>query len=317
MNKSLIVGFLLGLAFMALALRGVDAGKIFETLAHCHWGWLGLAVPLYAAGFLLRSVRWSVLLAPARKFSPWRLFPLVMLGFFINIAGLRLGEVARAFVMGRNLQFPKTTSLASIFVERVFDVLTLILIFALCSSRLPVSALKGSLLAASAAAFLVVIVVLALLAAHPDWFAQQGGRCVPERWRAKFQELVARLSEGAAVLKSPTQVFATAVLSCGVWLAEASVIWAVSCATGLSLSFFGALTTLASLAVGALIPTPGAMGTFEHFGLLALSFLGAAHDQALATLLLLHVYQIAFIAIVGFFCFWREGLEWKTIRQID
>src|SRR5688572_5481338 len=129
MSRSLIFGFAIGLVLLALSLHGLNFAEITQTMAQGSWGWLCLAVPLYTMCFFFRSLRWSFLLAPRKKISPFRIFPIMMIGFFINLAGLRVGELARAYVIGRNMNFPKSTALATVLVERVFDVLALVLVF--------------------------------------------------------------------------------------------------------------------------------------------------------------------------------------------
>src|SRR5439155_8503265 len=116
---------LLGLAISALCvgllLRAVSPAEIGRSLRAGDPTVLLPAAALYFVGSFVRSVRWHALLH-GQQVSLWLLFRTLIIGLMVNdLVPLRLGEVARVFLLARNASVPVGTSLASIVVERVFD----------------------------------------------------------------------------------------------------------------------------------------------------------------------------------------------------
>jgi uncharacterized protein (TIRG00374 family) len=83
------------------------------------------------AVFLLRAIRWRIILGPAAPDMPiaplWRA---IAVGMMVNnIYPARLGEIARAYALRRETdRVSLTSAVASLAVDRVFDALTLMLL---------------------------------------------------------------------------------------------------------------------------------------------------------------------------------------------
>lgn len=133
----LIVGIAISALFIYLALRPVKPAEVWNAIVSFKWIW---AVPFLAATWLslyIRAIRWHYLVRPARFLSPNRLFSPMMIGFAMNsILPARAGEFARAYVLGKKENVPFTSAFATVVVERIFDMLTLLLMLALVFSTL-------------------------------------------------------------------------------------------------------------------------------------------------------------------------------------
>ena len=60
---------------------------------------------------------------------------------------------------------------------------------------------------------------------------------------------------------------------------------------------------------------PGYVGTFELFGVTALTFLGIPKDQGLAVILAVHGTQFIFITLLGSLALWKEGLTFRSLTS--
>src|SRR5919201_5939255 len=110
-----------------------------------------LAVGLYFAGVWTRSVRWGLLL-PQQSVPTTTLFRTLVVGFTANnVLPVRMGELARAYLLARWRGVPYGATLASLVLERILDGLSLALLL-LVSLRLLPSAAPGYLMAAGALA---------------------------------------------------------------------------------------------------------------------------------------------------------------------
>lgn len=86
----------------------------------------------------IRAVRWSSLIAPIKRVSILNLFSAIMIGFMANsILPARVGEIIRPIVIARRENIKITTSFATIVIERVFDLLSIIVFASLLFLILP------------------------------------------------------------------------------------------------------------------------------------------------------------------------------------
>jgi len=129
-----LVGLVLTVVFLVLALQRVDLQGFVDELRHFNYVWLFPSALCTLLGYVLRTVRWRVILSGAARAPFTTLFPVLIMGFATNnILPGRLGEFWRAYLLGRKRNVRKTFALASVVVERVFDGLTLIALLAVVS----------------------------------------------------------------------------------------------------------------------------------------------------------------------------------------
>src|SRR4029079_2961369 len=97
----LIVGFGISAVLLFLLLRSVDPQSLGSSLGAADWRLIVPAVCLFFVGALLRSVRWGLLL-PEYRIPTWTLFKALVVGFTVNNRlPVRMGEVARAYLLAR------------------------------------------------------------------------------------------------------------------------------------------------------------------------------------------------------------------------
>ena len=121
----LIAGF-----FIWLSLKDIDAGDVYNQIKSVKLGWLLLFIPLTLFSHFLRGLRWELLLA-REKIQPSKLtlFTGVMLGYVMNLVFPRLGEVSRPVYVARKMDVSSGMMIGTILLERLIDLLFLILLF--------------------------------------------------------------------------------------------------------------------------------------------------------------------------------------------
>src|SRR5438105_3805238 len=113
------IGLVVSLVCLVLAFRGVDMGAAAALIAGANYWLLLPALAAYFAGVWVRAVRWRYLLRPIKPMPSGRLFPVVVIGYMANdVLPARMGEIARAYVLGRQEGVSSTSVLATIAVER-------------------------------------------------------------------------------------------------------------------------------------------------------------------------------------------------------
>src|SRR3989338_1125090 len=139
--KRILIGLTVSLFFLYLVLRQIDFTALKEALLAVNYLIVLLAVAVHFIGFHLRALRWKYLLLSLKKLSVRQLFPYLAIGYMANnVLFLRLGEVVRAHVVGRAYELSRSSMLAVIFAERLYDGLSLVIFFGFLILILPLPA---------------------------------------------------------------------------------------------------------------------------------------------------------------------------------
>lgn len=116
----------LGLVLLWLSFRQTNIAEIGKVLKTGNY-WVMLPVSLVSVMvYVARVLRWQLLFNGIHLKAPRSyLFASLATGYLVNFAIPRLGEITRALVLKRSLNFPINTSLSTIILERLVDVISL------------------------------------------------------------------------------------------------------------------------------------------------------------------------------------------------
>jgi len=121
----------LGVLLMYLAYQGADFTEIKNVIGEANFFWVGVSLFLGIISNVSRAMRWNILIKPL-GYQP-RLantFFAVMIMYLANLAIPRLGEVSRCGVLTKYEKVPFTKLLGTVFLERVVDLIMLLVLFA-------------------------------------------------------------------------------------------------------------------------------------------------------------------------------------------
>jgi len=110
MKKNIIISLALGAILSTLTLyfafRNVPFVDLMSYLTSINYFWIIPAILFSLFTFVLRVIRWQIILASVRKIDFWRAFHPLMIGFMINcILPGRVGEVARPLILKKTIMF--------------------------------------------------------------------------------------------------------------------------------------------------------------------------------------------------------------------
>jgi uncharacterized protein (TIRG00374 family) len=320
---SILVGIVVTLIFLGLALYNIDLRKVATALARTDYRYVGLALLCTFIGYLLRTVRWQVILTPAKHITLRRLYPVLMIGFMANnVLPLRIGEFARAYLLGRREAISKSLALATIVVERVFDGLTLIFFLVIVSLAFPLPAWGRQMEHLSLLIFGTALLGLVLSIYRQDWVVGVVSfltRPLPASLANRLHGMVASFTSGITALRDLRGTAGLALSSLLVWILELSSYYLLTWAVPLTLSpdrrLAAAILAMVATNMGSLIPSsPGYVGPFEYFGTLALVAFGVEKELALSYTIVSHAMQYILVTGIGLLSLWSEGL---TLASID
>jgi hypothetical protein len=332
--------FALGGGLLWLALRGVDFSGVGAAFRAAAWGWLVPLLGVALASHVLRAWRWVILLdtlaAEGRGATLGASFGATMIGYLVNYAIPRGGEVVRAANLASRSGLPFAGVLGTVVLERVLDVavlaVALLSVAALYWDRLGVvrEALAGEARAALAGlaeppwalAVVGLVVTAVALAGLAAWVwrrrvaPREGAAPGPGRVLGALRQFRDGLTALARVRRRGALVGSTlAMWGCYALMAEIPLrMLGITAAYGLSLA--DAWAAMNAGAIGVAIPAPGGTGSYHYAVVQALGLLSGVPGTPAATYALLtHAAQLVLNAAAGFGSLLAQGIGLAALRR--
>ena len=289
-----------------------------EVLRHLvvpDWKWMFLALALSIGTYILQGYRWSLLLRPVARVHPMRATQAIYAGLFTNeVLPLRLGEVARAYLIATWERVGIVPIIPSILVERLLDGVFLAVAFGLTviAVKLPnalddAGDVLGVLVLLGVAAFLLVVATQGRAQPRPR---------STNRLLGSVALIVQRLAGGLYAIGISARLYYAAGISLLMLASQIAALWLLMLSYGLQLPFVAAAVVFIIVSLGTAVPNaPGNVGTFQFFAVLGLVLLGV--DKVTAA----GFSVVAFLALtlpmvtVGAVAFSLSGLKLAEVRN--
>lgn len=329
---------LISIGCLYFVFRNIDLVKLLQTLRSANYIYLLLSMFLQLLTIWLRAERWKYLLAPIKPLTFRHLVPATMIGFMANnVLPARAGEFIRAYVIGKKEDISKTSSFATIILERVFDMITMLmfLLFLLFFIQFPQTSggkTGGSLISqnvltkAGILSALFVIGLLTFLVLLKE-FPQKTTAMVrlllqplPASLAHKAIKLLESFRMGLQVLKTGRHLFFLIFWSLSVWLVAVSAAWAALEAFALDLPFIAAMFVTVLTAFSVAVPSsPGYIGPFHAAVSASVLFFLPDMDKSVAAgiAIVFHLACILPVTLAGLYYLWKENLSFAEIQHIE
>lgn len=306
-----LVGLAISLLAFGLAFRGAHLGDVLTALQQANYLYIFPALALIYAGQLARAMSWHTLLNRPIPFT--RVFGALNAGYLLNnVLPFRLGELGRAYLIGRSQpNLRGTHALSTVLVERLLDLLLILLMMtAFVPQVLGVAQVRSAALAS------LVIGAIALtgmlVVAHQRALVLGAVRWVLARAPfLSFVHLEARAGafvDGLAPLQNIRHSLLAAFWSALAWLAAGLATWMLMLGfiphASLPMAFFVLIVT----ALGIAVPSaPAGAGVFEYAAVLALSAFQVDASLAFSYAVVLHACYFLLLSGLGMLELARAG----------
>lgn len=313
----LFVGAALGVLAFWLAFRGADWGAMLQALAAVDYRWAGAALLSVAATLVGQTFRWRWLFYPDHRGRGWfNLFRGIVVGQMLNIiVPARLGEVARAYVVGGQEGLGRARVLVTVGVEKVLDAGTFALSVAvlLLSMSLPAWLQESgwALIAAGGAALAGTLALSVWGRRLLGGLERISGR-LPAWLGGRLSRYGHQALDGLSALKDWRMQAAAWAASLVILALSVSTNYLVLQAFHLPLPPLAAVFILVVLQVGNAPPSlPGKLGVFHYLAVLALTFFSVDRSVALGYAFVLYAVAILPKIILGaaLLALWRQGRD--------
>ncbi|MFQ3566481.1 MAG: lysylphosphatidylglycerol synthase transmembrane domain-containing protein [Aggregatilineales bacterium] len=316
-----VLGLVVSLASVYFVVRQMDVSQLGIALQDARYIYVLPSALFVVLGLVARAFRWRVLLSDGLPLG--RAFNILNISYLVNgILPLRIGEVARMYLASQGQpSVPVLKSASTIIVERLLDVLAVLVIaaLALTGGPLPPEVRSAALFFAPlAVAGFFMLVFLASQRALALRLLRAAQARISLLKRFDLVTWLNNFLDGLSPLTKPT-----ALRNAVAWTA---ISWMFSLASGyvLMFAFFdqaswaatNLFTAAASFAV-AVPAVPGNLGTYELSILLALGAMGYGEPASTATAfaLVVHGVNLGINAILGVYGFVQEGITLEQLSQ--
>jgi uncharacterized protein (TIRG00374 family) len=315
---------------LAFFLHGVELRKVWAATRQAEGRLLVLAVVLTLVNYALRAFRWQYLLAPIGPTRFSTAFQTTLIGFAASfLLPARPGEILRPYLLARKERLPPTAAFATIILERLLDLVTVLLLFGVFVIAVDPASLSadpelygrvkaGGLLAAAAS--MAGLGLFFVLAGHPErlgaW-ALRVERVLPQKLARIVAGFVETFAQGLAVMRQPGRLLVSLILSFPLWLSIAAGIWVTSRAFHMTFGYLGSFLVMTLLVVGVAVPTPGQIGGFHAmYKVAVVNFYNVSEPTAVGAAIVLHAISFVPVTLLGLFFMAREGLTLGRMQEM-
>ena len=305
----LLLGLVISVAAFGLVVMRVDFNEVADAFRIANYKWLLVAAVCSSLTVPIRAERWRLLCSPTQIAFPRALGILSVGAALTALLPLRLGDVVRAYLVGEMERRSKVWALATMVVERMFDIVALLVITVVL---LPFVSLPDW--AADSARVTVGLALVGLVAIFGIWFS----RSIVERRAGSLsgrfsgrpiehvRAMVRHVIDGLSILSQPAQLIGAVFWTATLWLVTSVVIWATLMAFNVTTSpTIALLLVLVSAATVAVPLSPSAVGVY-HAAIVETLIVVTTVSSSTAASVAIVAHALLFVPpiVFGFACFW-------------
>ena len=318
-RMGIVILYLVAALCLIWVFHDIRPERFRDSLSISNGKWIPLAILFQMVSFCLQGIRWKFLLQPIGILSWIKAARAVFAGQLVNgIFPMRIGELARVFLVSRWLTVDFFAAIPSISVETLFDSLWLAIAISTFAFFVP---LPPSMLDA-----VVIFGVLSLIAAGLFSFivfwkrkSMRGdiptGSFIEILWK-KTHRLFYRLLDGLQQIGFSGAFFIAFFVSLLMLISQTLAFWLVMLACGLKLSVWAGGFVFLIVHLGTMVPSaPSNIGTYQFFTVLGLSLFGVDKSTAAGFSLVVFFILTAPVLLGGFLAIQHTGLTMRTIRS--
>ena len=290
MNKKwLLLAVLTVGVFVALVGYG-DFGGTIDEIGNLPISYLLAGLGLALSNYLLRFLRWAFYLKVLKIESPVGISALVFLsGLAMSITPGKAGELVKCYLLNSKTQVPVSRSAPVVVMERLTDVISVIILGLTGFVLLPVPAIVVLAVA-------LVVSVIGLMFALSRHALRLTGLPILSKW----SELLRDSQEGFKELAAPRVMVVGVAIGAVAWFAEGLALWVILRGIGSEIDLVRALPIYAAATlVGAVTALPGGLVGTEGSMLAFLQQSGVTRAGASAGTVLIRLVTLWFAVLVG------------------
>ena len=303
-----IIGLLISIVGIYWAFHDFAFDEFLETIKSVKYEYVLLACVLIISSVWLRAIRWKYLFKSEDGVETYSLFRYELIGYFgNNVLPLRLGELLRAYILGKRYSLSKSYIFGTIVLERILDTLTLILLSIILLFIYPLTNLIKSYIYTGMILSVILVILLIILKRMNLVNTERGFIFNISRFFQSFKNLEYN--------KIPI-IFILSIFTWSIYWIDVHLI---QYAFGFEMTPAHSLLLLVVSSLFMAIPSaPGMIGTF-HVGVkyvMLVQFATYTVSEAVSFAIILHAYGYIAYTLLGAIYFARSQFHENAISQV-
>jgi len=313
----------------------VSFSEVISSFKEMDYIYILPAIVIILLSYVFRAYRWQVLLEDSLKVNVGGLYAPMMVGFMGNFLPARAAEILRPYLLSQKYDITFTAAFASIVVERLFDMIILLLIFIWVfwfeadafSSNIEFSGFSVQEMAIKFGQICVLgvialLVFIYLLLNHKKkvmkivgWFLG----FTNEKWAEKIKHLLDEFSMGCQVVKNFGTLAKISFYSVLVWIANIFSVYPLYFAFDLQYKTIPSLLILGVMVaiLISIFPTPGFLGSYNAGIVIALhEIIGESEIKSVSLGMVGWVLFSGAILAGGLYFIFHEHMSLKDLASV-
>ena len=311
---------------------GFAWAKFIAAIRDVDWSWLLVALALILATYVGRALRWEIMLRPlAKDVQLWPLVVATCIGFTAVMLFGRAGEPVRPYLISRRLGVPFSSQVAAWVVERMLDLLMVLVIFGIALTQVSRSGVEHSptvratIQAAGFVAGITGALCLALLIGLRRFRGNirtrlmDGLSFLPHAVAAKVERSLTAFEEGMQSTKQKSYVWQLVAYTVIEWIIIGGSFLCVFRAFPATsdMRITDVIIAMGFVFLGSILQIPGVGGGMQIATVLVLTeFYGVSLEAASGVALVLWMITFVVIVPLGLAMAFHEGIKWRNLRSL-
>ena len=323
-SMKIVLGLLISIGFLFLAFRQLDFQQMKQAFSQANYWLLIPTIIVIFTSHWLRSLRWQFLLNPIKRIPVANLFSALLIGYAANtILPAHLGEFLRAYVIGRKRNISVSSAMATIVVERIIDVLSIVFIMAITLVIYPFPdwvKKSGYIMFGFAIGLFVFLILMKAYTETTMKFIHAMLKPFPQTITAQVDRLSRSFLDGLKPMKSTFDYVIIFVISILIWLCYWGALYinfyTFNLVADYQLGAIAGLVMLVITTISVVVPSsPGYVGTYHWLCQVSLELFTVPRAIGLTYAIVVHAMNFFPVFFVGFFLAWKEGIKLSKVQK--
>ena len=330
------LGLIVALGAFYYTIHNLSVEELTESILKVDNIYLIFTALIMTVCYIPRAFRWQLLLSPIKYVRISELLSPMMIGFVGNFLPGRVGELLRAYLFGKKFKVSIISSFATIVVERLFDLIIVIMLFAWILvfqkevfnpdiSFLGMSVQNIAINFGKVAFFIIIGLIISiyllifrnnLLISRIYWVIQ----ILPNNWQDMIVGVVRRFSLGLESLRHSPSLLKVITHTFLIWIFTVSAFYPLTLAFELqenSITTLVLLRAMVSILI-VILPTPAYLGSFNAGIFIVLhEILGESEVVAASFGLVAWSLNTFVVFISGVILISYDWIQGQSLKNID
>ena len=333
--QQLIFGLVIALIALYYTLHNVSFSEVIFSFKEMEYVYLLPTVVMIFLAYIFRAYRWKALLEPSLKVNVSELYSPMMVGFMGNFLPARAAEILRPYLLSKKSNITFSAAFASIIIERLFDLIMLLLIFiwvfwfeaSVFSSDIKFSGFSVEEMAVKfgqicVLAVIMLVIFIYFLLNHKKYIMKLAGwflGFINENWANKIKHFINEFARGCEVVRNFGTLARISVHSALLWIANIFSIYPLYYAFDLQQKTVFSLLIVAVMisVLITVVPTPGFLGSYNAGIFIGLhEIMGESEAKSVSLGMVGWVLFSGVILAAGLYFVFHEHISLKKLARV-